>query len=119
MIGEAFHRGGWGMIPTAIFGVLLIGAAILYAVKPDKRFVPLQFSLGILTLMAGSLGFVTGMIKSLNAIGEVKPEERFIWLIGMGESLNNIGLALMVVVLAALLASVGTLRIAFGKAHAS
>jgi hypothetical protein len=118
MIRTMFDNGGWGMIPTTVFGLLLVGAAVVYAVKPEKRFVPMQVSLGILTMMAGSLGFVTGLIKSLNAIHEVKPEERFIWLIGMGESLNNIGLALMLVVLAALLASVGTLRIAFGKANA-
>lgn len=118
MIRQMFDNGGWGMIPTSVFGLILVGAAVVYAVKPEKRFVPMQVSLGILTLMAGSLGFVTGLIKSLGVLHEVKPDERFIWLIGLGESLNNIGLALMLVVLAALLASVGTLRIAFGKARA-
>src|SRR5262245_56843514 len=80
-LGEAFHNGGWGMYPTAIFGILMVGASIAYAIRPERRFVPLQISLGIMTLVGGSLGFVTGLIKSLNAIHEVKPDERWIWLV--------------------------------------
>lgn len=114
---EMFHEGGWGMFPTAIFGVLLVVAALAYAARPEKRFVPLQISLGIMTLAAGSLGFVTGLIKSLHALGEVKAEERFIWLIGLGESLNNVALAFIFVVLAVLVASVGALRIALRPAE--
>jgi hypothetical protein len=92
----------------------MIGAAIPYALKPDRRFVPLQVSLGIMTLVAGSLGFVTGLIKSLGAIHQVPEGQRFIWLIGLGESLNNVALALALVVLAAAVISVGALRVSFG-----
>ena len=113
---EMFRNGGWGMFPTAIFGVLLMGASILYAVRPDRRFVPIQISLGIVTLMAGSLGFVTGLIRSLGALQGVDQTKRWIWLLGMGESLNDIALAMALIVLAGLVASVGTLRIAFARA---
>jgi hypothetical protein len=108
----AFRRGGFGMFPTAFFGVLLIAAAVLYALRPEKRFVPLQISLGILTMTAGALGFVTGLIKSCEAISQVPAKDHFITIIGLGESLNNIGLALACVVFAALAACVGTIRIA-------
>jgi hypothetical protein len=109
-MGEAFHLGGWGMYPTLLFGVLLLAASVRYAVKPERRFIPLQISLGILTLAAGSLGFVTGLIKSTLALSEVKPDDRWIWVLGMGEALHCVALALTLVVLAALAAAVGTLR---------
>ncbi len=110
---EAFIAGGPGMIPTAVFGLIMICAAALYAYRPEKRFVPMQISLAIVTLTAGGLGFVTGLIKSFGAIGEVPADQRYIWLIGMGESLNNLALAFGLIVLAALVASIGTLRLAF------
>src|SRR5262249_53909638 len=65
---EAFRLGGWGMFPTLIFGVLMIAATVRYAVRPERRFVPLQVTLGLLTLAAGCLGFVTGMIKTFLAM---------------------------------------------------
>ncbi|HXI58826.1 MAG TPA: hypothetical protein VNO55_22320 [Polyangia bacterium] len=118
-MSEAFRNGGWGMYPTLAFGMLMIGVSLAYAFKPERRFIPLQISLGIMTLVAGSLGFVTGLIKSLGAIHQVPEGRRFIWLIGLGESLNNVALALTLVVLAALAVSVGALRIALDRPRAT
>ncbi|WP_234023831.1 hypothetical protein [Sorangium cellulosum] len=98
------------MYPTLVFGLLLLAASIRYAISPERRFVPLQVSLGILTLMAGGLGFVTGTIKSFMATGAVTPDERWIWMIGLGESLNNVALALVLLTLASLAATVGAYR---------
>lgn len=112
----AFRSGGWGMYPTLVFGLLMIAASVAYAFKPERRLVPLQISLGIMTLVAGSLGFVTGLIKSLGAIHQVPADQRFIWLIGLGESLNNVALALTLVMLGALAISVGALRLALAPA---
>jgi len=111
MIGDAFHSGGWGMFPTALFGLLMMAVSVRYAVRPDKRHVPLIVSAGVLTMVGGLLGFVTGLIKSLEALGGVGPERRFIWLIGMGESLNNVGLALALVLAATLATTIGAWRI--------
>lgn len=111
---EAFKMGGWGMYPTLVFGLLMLAASVRYAISPERRFVPLQISLGVLTLMAGTLGFVTGMIKSFGAIGEVPPDQRWIWLLGAGEALNCVGLALVLSILAALAASAGAFRLARG-----
>jgi hypothetical protein len=112
VMSEAFHMGGWGMYPTLVFGLMLIAASIRYAVSPERRFVPLQVSLGMATLAAGGLGFVTGMIKSTMAIGDVGPDKRWIWVLGMGESLNCAALALVLIVVGALAASVGGVRLA-------
>lgn len=108
---EAFRLGGWGMYPTALFGLLMLGVSIRYALQPDRRFLPLQVSLGILTLLAGGLGFVTGLIATFSHMGEVPPDQKWIWMLGIGESLHNVALALMLVIFATLLASVGAYRL--------
>lgn len=109
---ESFRLGGWGMYPTLVFGVLMLLASIRYAIKPESRFIPLQVSLGILTLLAGSLGFVTGLIATFSAMGDVDPDKRWIWMLGVGESLHNLGLALVLAVLSVIAASVGSYRLA-------
>ena len=109
---EAFRLGGFGMIPTFLFGVLSVVAALRYAAKPEQRQVPVQLALAGLTLSAGGLGFVTGMIKSFMAVGEVPADQRWIWLIGAGESLHNIALALALVTIGAMASTVGAVRFA-------
>ncbi|WP_437759913.1 hypothetical protein [Sorangium sp. So ce1389] len=110
-MAEAFHMGGWGMYPTLVFGLLLLAASVRYAISPERRFVPLQISLGILTLVSGGLGFVSGTIKSLTLVGAVPPDERWLWIVGLGESLHNVGLALALLILSSLAATVGAYRL--------
>lgn len=113
---EAFRMGGFGMYPTAIFGVLLVAASIRYAVKPESRFIPLQITLGLLTLFAGTLGFVTGLMTTFSHMSGVPAEgsARWIPLIGAGESLACVALALAMVILAVIAASIGAVQIARG-----
>jgi hypothetical protein len=107
-LSDAFAQGGPGMIPTAIFGLLLVGVSLLYAVRPEKRFVPLLVSTTALTLVAGAFGFVSGVIKSIAAMGETT-DLRFP-ILGTGESLNNVALALGLIFAAMLATSIGALR---------
>lgn len=118
---EIFCLGGWGMYPTALFGLLLIGVSLRYAVKPEARFVPLQITLGLLTLFAGMLGFVTGLIATFSHMSGVPAEGSAKWipLIGAGESLVNVALALALVIMAILAASIGAARIARGEPRAA
>lgn len=113
-MSEIFHVGGFGMYPTALFGLLLVGVSIRYAIKPESRFVPLQVTLGLLTLLAGMLGFVTGLITSFSHMSGVSGEGSSKWipLIGAAESLHNVALALALIIMAALAASVGAARLA-------
>ena len=115
---EHFREGGWGMFPVLAFGLLLLGAAIKYAVNPEKKMVPLLYGLGVLTLSAGALGFVTGLMTTANAIGtipEFTSRAGLITIIGVGESLNNVAFALIFIVLAAIAGSLGAMQIARGK----
>jgi len=40
-MGNAFHQGGWGMYPTAVIVVVLVAAALRFALRPDARREPL------------------------------------------------------------------------------
>lgn len=109
---ESFRLGGFGMFPTLVFGLLLVGVGARYAFKPEARWVPLQLALGVLTLASGMLGFVAGVITTTRHISEL-PNDRvgLVSAIGVGESLHNLGLAFLLMMLAAMLASVGAARL--------
>jgi hypothetical protein len=111
-INEVFRIGGWGMYPTLVFGLLMIGVAFWYAVRPERRLVPLLVSCGLMTFVSGCLGFCTGVVKSLTAMGQAPPEKHFYSLIGVGESLANIVFAFVLIMLALLAISAGALRVA-------
>lgn len=112
---EHFREGGWGMIPILIFGAILLSVAIKYAVRPEKRLVPLLYGLGVLTLSAGALGFVSGLMATANAIAnnpDFTARAGLITIVGVGESLNDVAFALIFVVLAALAGCLGASKIA-------
>jgi len=76
------------------------------------RWAPLQLALAVLTLTTGPLGFVCGVIVTTQHLDEL-PAERvtLIGAVGLGESLHNVGLALVLMMLVGLLTSVGALRL--------
>jgi hypothetical protein len=102
-----FHHGGWGMYPTTIFGIVLLLAAIQYARRPRARTLVVIRHLNVLTLMSGTLGVVTGMIRTCM---HVPKEELYLIAIGFGESLNNIALAIGLAILARIIVTVGAAR---------
>lgn len=111
-MADFFMAGGWGMYPTTLFGVLLVAAGIAYAALPERRFVPLLVSLGVVVFGSGVLGTVTGFITTFQYIQKVpEAQQRAITLVGVSESLNNLVLAFVFIVLSTLIASVGALRI--------
>ncbi|HLL52668.1 MAG TPA: hypothetical protein VK447_03920 [Myxococcaceae bacterium] len=98
------------MFPTLLCGVLTLAVSVRYAVQPEKRFVPLLVSLNAMTLIAGLLGFVTGLIslgRYVSQQGKLDPAVPFI---GVGEALHNVGLALLLMMLAIVATSVGAFR---------
>lgn len=119
MWADFFRDGGWGMYPTSIFGFLLVAAAVLLLLRPERRYVALVSSLGLLTLGAGVLGTSVGLVNTFRYVYKVPAADQLrVALLGCAESLNNFVLALMLVVLAALLASIAALRSSRLKAAA-
>jgi len=110
-MGEAFRLGGWGMYPTTIVGVVLIVMATRYAARPDQARLHAVRCLSVLTFFVSCLGFVTGVIKTFSSIDEsVGPELGNFVVMGVGESLNNLGLGLTTLVMAWAAVSVGAAR---------
>ncbi len=114
---EWFRLGGWGMYPTLIFGVLAVIAALVYAVRPERRFIPMVTATSLLTLAAGALGFVTGCIATAQYVSRV--EDQTLIVVGVGESLTNVALSLVLVTFALLAVTLGALRIARTPAPAA
>jgi hypothetical protein len=103
------------MWPTLIFGIGFVATALLYATRPERRFVPLLLSIGVMTVGSGLLGFAMGVITTFHfAAQRVPPEQHSLVLQGFAESTNNIVFALIFVVMSALIAAVGAGRIARG-----
>jgi hypothetical protein len=98
------------MFPTLLFGALTIAVAARCALEPQRRLVPLALSLGGMTLLSGGFGFVTGLIKSLGCLPRAAPDERWVWMVGLGESLVNVAFALALAAFATLALVVGTWR---------
>ena len=113
---EYFRDGGWGMYPTLVCGLVLLAAALKYALRPERRFVPLLVALNLLTLSAGALGFVSGVITTARHLDEVREtQSALVAFLGIGESLNNVGMALMFVTAGAIAVTLGTWKIAFQR----
>ena len=108
---EFFRDGGWGMYPTTIFGFLLLAAGFLYLVRPESRYVPVVVTTGFMTIGAGLLGTVTGFIATCRYLGHVPQADQLkIAALGCAESLNNISLALILAIIAALPTLGGVVR---------
>jgi uncharacterized membrane protein YfcA len=106
---EAFHHGGWGMYPTTIVGLVLVFAAVQYARQPDQRRLAIVRNLRLLTALVSLLGFTAGVIKSLMSAGG-HGEIATVVVVGIGESLNNVGLGLGLLVNAAIITTIGAVR---------
>lgn len=110
-ITRAFVEGGWGMIPTALLGTLALALALRHALSPKRELVPLIVGLGTGSLLAGMLGFVTGLIATARYIGVDAPENPIpLAIAGTGESLHNVAAALMLTTLASIAATIGAYR---------
>lgn len=116
-MSDYFIAGGIGMYPTALFGLLLLAACVLHVLGPEPRRARLALTLGVVTFASGLLGTFVGMCTSARFIPQVpKADQLQILALGCEESLHNVVLALLLVVVAGLLASVGALRQTNGAA---
>ncbi len=111
-MGQFFLEGGFGMFPVLLFGCLFVAAAVLQALRPDRKLWQLLEGLGAMTVGAGVLGCSMGIISTGSYISRVAPGEQLqIALAGVAESTHNIVLAMVLLIIGAIAASVGGFRI--------
>jgi len=106
-IQGAFHQGGWGMYPTTFIGLVLLAAAVRYMRNPERRRQVLLRHLNVLVALSGTLGFFTGVIKTFT---NLPSDQLYIAFIGVGESLNNVTLAIALMILARIITAFGAAR---------
>lgn len=109
-----FYRNGGGvMIPTTIFGFFLVASGVLLLLRQERRYLSVVASFGVLTLSSGALGCAMGLIKTFRFVEQIAPAEQVkVEAAGCAESLNNVVLALLFVVVASLLAAGAAIRVA-------
>jgi hypothetical protein len=110
-MSEFFSAGGFGMYPTLLFGFLLVACSILFLFRPEPRYLASLVGLGATTTGAGLLGFCMGVMNTLRYLEQVPAEKRFMVVAyGCEESLHCVVLALVLLVVAGLFASIGAVR---------
>jgi hypothetical protein len=111
-LGNFYNEGGWGMWPTTFFGFFLIAWAVLFAWRraaPVMR--PVLTTLNLLVLGAGVLGTTVGLIATLRGARQVEPGDRLLLVCaGTAESLNNLVLAFIFVMLTLCITALGQWR---------
>ena len=104
------HEAGWGIWPVLAFGGVALVLSLIYAVKPRRSRYALVVGFSVATVLSGFLGALTGVQNSVRYISRVEDGERWLFLVGLRESLNNLLLAFVVVTLACLLVTAGAFR---------
>jgi hypothetical protein len=114
MIEELVRRwqsGGVPMYMILAFGAPLVAAAVRYAWAPTPPRLRTVVLLGALTGAAGALGLVTGLAVCFEAIAPVKPMDMIILGVnGAAEALMNPAFALILILMAGVAATVGSVR---------
>jgi len=116
---DFYDAGGFGMYPVTVFGFFLVVSCALYTLRLRPHHAKLARVLAGTTLMAGLLGTATGICNSAFYLHQVEqPKQLEIFTLGLQESLHNLILALIFVIISSLIASAGILRDAKAKAAA-
>lgn len=107
---EFFQEAGWGIYPVFLFGLLCLGFSIRHSIQPDAGMLALVIGTGVATLLSGVLGTVTGMQVAVRYITELGADERWIFLVGLREALNNMVAALVLAALSTMVTTAGSYR---------
>jgi uncharacterized membrane protein YoaK (UPF0700 family) len=111
MWSNFFEAGGWGMYPTLVYGFALLATMALFALRGDPRFRRAALAFGALTFASGVLGTSVGICTTVHYALTVPPAEQLSTLAaGCEESLHNLVLALILVIVAAMIAAVNAFR---------
>lgn len=93
-MGELIREGGWPMYPIVALGGAALLLALRYALYPQRSLRSLVLGVLAASVVMGVLGTALGVQASARAIGDVPDGQRWIFLIGLKESLNCLAAAL-------------------------
>lgn len=111
LLVQAFFEGGVPMYPILAIGVLSIVTAARCARRTDARRHLLVRELRALTLLGGCLGSILGVVHTFAAMATVPGEERTLLMAkGISESVNNMGLAVILAIIATAIVTIGHSR---------
>ena len=88
------REGGWPIFIVLLSGAASLGTALRYSRDGQKNLLGVAIALAAATLVAGLFGSVAGIMKSAEYIGDLPPDQKWIVVLGVKESLNNAALAL-------------------------
>lgn len=118
-MGDFIREAGWGIYPVILFGAISLAVALRYALLPKRELLPLVIGFSVATIIAGALGTTTGLQATANYVAQTASTDRWLFVVGLRESLNNMDAALFVATLDALLATIGAYRFAKLKSEVS
>ena len=100
------------MFPTLSFGLVALILAVMHAAKPSAAGRSLALTFAVLSAVMGVLGTVLGLQVSISAIRAIAPDQRWIVLIGLSESLQNCVAALGLLLPTTIALGIGNYRAA-------
>ena len=93
-----------------VAGIVALVMAALYAANRQRRQASAALAATAGTVIVALIATVTGFQRAVGPLGQVAAEERWIYLIGLQESLNNVVVALVLAFLVTVLLAIGTWR---------
>jgi RsiW-degrading membrane proteinase PrsW (M82 family) len=110
-MSELFRNGGVGMFPALVFGSLAVAAAVLWAIRLERRHLRLMLALAITSAASGLLALTVGLINIFRYVQHVPPEGQVRMVtLGVSESLRPLALALTLDVLTGIIAAIAAFR---------
>lgn len=104
------REAGVGVLPVLLFGVVTLGLAIGYARRPNARLLVLVLGFGAMTLLFSALGFFVGIQASASFVESAAEADRWMFVVGVRESLNNLVAGLLFVIVSAAATTAGAVR---------
>lgn len=110
-MSDFIREAGWGIYPVMLFGAVSLIVSLRYAIAPAREILPLVIGFGVATIIAGALGTTTGLQATASFVARTQADERWLFVVGLRESLNNMDAALLVAAVDALLGTIGAYRL--------
>lgn len=107
---DFIREGGWPMFPTLGLGIAAFILAVRYAARPEPGQKSLVHMVALVTLLMGVFGTALGVQVSAAAMRGVAPDQKWIFLIGLAESLNCVLGALALLIPTLIAAGIGGYR---------